>query len=77
MEKRFALVLTLLVLALGHSSASAKDWKKIRIGVEGAYPPFSSLTADGQLVGFDIDIAPRCALRWAPNAPWCNKTGTA
>jgi arginine/ornithine transport system substrate-binding protein len=57
LKKRFALVLALLLLALGHSSASAKDWKKIRIGVEGAYPPFSSLRADGQLVGFDIDIA--------------------
>ena len=29
----------------------------MRIGVEGAYPPFSSVTADGKLVGFDIDIA--------------------
>jgi arginine/ornithine transport system substrate-binding protein len=29
----------------------------VRIGVEGAYPPFSSTTADGNLVGFDIDIA--------------------
>lgn len=29
----------------------------IRIGVEGAYPPFSEVTSDGKLVGFDIDIA--------------------
>lgn len=35
--------------------ASAAD--KIKIGTEGAYPPFNSLTADGKLVGFDIDIA--------------------
>src|SRR3546814_8145784 len=33
------------------------DWKKVRIGVEGAYPPFSEVTPDGKLVGFDIDIA--------------------
>ncbi len=39
------------------SVSHAEDWSKIRIGVEGAYPPFSSVTADGQLVGFDIDIA--------------------
>ena len=44
----------LLVLASG---AQAKEWTKIRIGVEGAYPPFSSIAPDGSLVGFDIDIA--------------------
>ncbi|MEP0452317.1 MAG: transporter substrate-binding domain-containing protein, partial [Roseibium sp.] len=29
----------------------------LRIGVEGAYPPFSSKESDGTLVGFDIEIA--------------------
>ncbi|PXW68034.1 amino acid ABC transporter substrate-binding protein (PAAT family) [Loktanella sp. PT4BL] len=29
----------------------------LRIGVEGAYPPFSQKEADGSLSGFDIDIA--------------------
>jgi arginine/ornithine transport system substrate-binding protein len=43
-----------MVLAL---AAQAKEWTKIRIGVEGAYPPFSSIAPDGALVGFDIDIA--------------------
>ena len=32
-----------LVLASG---AQAKEWTKIRIGVEGAYPPFSSIAPD-------------------------------
>ncbi|MFD1694714.1 ABC transporter substrate-binding protein [Roseibium aestuarii] len=39
------------------TGAQAGDWTKIRIGTEGAYPPFNTLTADGQLVGFDIEIA--------------------
>ncbi len=46
-----------VALALAGSHAEAKDWKKIRIGVEGAYPPFSEVGPDGQLKGFDIDIA--------------------
>ena len=59
MKKIFtlALVLGLALLLAAPLTAGAKDWKKIRIGVEGAYPPFSSVTPDGKLVGFDIDIA--------------------
>jgi arginine/ornithine transport system substrate-binding protein len=46
-----------LALAAAASHAQAPDWKKIRIGVEGAYPPFSEVGPDGKLKGFDIDIA--------------------
>ncbi len=43
---------------LGFATLSqAGDWSKVRIGVEGAYPPFSQVEPDGSLVGFDIDIA--------------------
>jgi len=45
------------IVAVTFSTASAKDWTKIRIGVEGAYPPFSEVTPEGKLIGFDIDIA--------------------
>ena len=53
------LLIPLIALAMMSSAATARagDWKEIRIGVEGAYPPFSSITESGQLVGFDIDIA--------------------
>jgi arginine/ornithine transport system substrate-binding protein len=37
--------------------AAAKDWKAIRVGTEGAYPPFNGIDKDGQLWGFDVDIA--------------------
>lgn len=49
--------LALSLLAPLGAQAQAPDWAKIRIGVEGNYPPFSRLGADGKLGGFDIDIA--------------------
>ncbi len=55
--KKLAIVMVVLVLAMAVGTAQAKDWKKIRIGVEGAYPPFSYVTPEGELAGFDIDIA--------------------
>ncbi|QKV17645.1 ABC transporter substrate-binding protein [Oricola thermophila] len=44
-------------LTLTVGAAQAQDMMKIRIGTEGAYPPFNNLEADGTLTGFDIDIA--------------------
>jgi arginine/ornithine transport system substrate-binding protein len=37
--------------------ASAQAGGKLRIAVEGAYPPFSEIATDGKIKGFDIDIA--------------------
>ncbi|MGH6760173.1 MAG: ABC transporter substrate-binding protein [Phyllobacterium sp.] len=56
-SKRIALAASAAVLALTMGTASAQEALKIKIGSEGAYPPFNFLTADGQLQGFDIDIA--------------------
>ena len=38
-------------------SVAQAQMKKVVIGTEGAYPPFNSLTSDGKLIGFDVDIA--------------------
>jgi len=50
---------TLIVAAvLGvFMAGSAQAQEKLRIGTEGAYPPFNQIDPDGKVIGFDIDIA--------------------
>ena len=52
--KQLITTLVTALLLLGGTSAQAAD---LRVGVEGAYPPFSWKESDGTLKGFDIDIA--------------------
>ena len=54
---RKTLVVTLLALLTSATVVVAQEARKIKIGVEGAYPPFSQIGTDGKLKGFDIDIA--------------------
>ncbi len=54
---RITLAVSAAAIALSMGAASAQETMKIRIGTEGAYPPFNNMTADGKLEGFDIDIA--------------------
>lgn len=56
MKKLFSIAMITMFVMIT-SAAMAKEWKKIRVGVEGAYPPFSWIEPDGTLKGFDIDIA--------------------
>lgn len=52
--KQIFTTLSLVLLVLGMGNVQAAD---LRIGVEGAYPPFSWKESDGSLKGFDIEIA--------------------
>lgn len=55
MRRLFTVLAT--VLTVGIMAATAQAGQKVKIGTEGAYPPFNSIDKDGKLVGFDIDIA--------------------
>lgn len=55
-SKRLALAVSAAALTLSVGASRAQEMT-LKIGTEGAYPPFNNLTSDGKLVGFDIDIA--------------------
>ncbi len=56
MQRRSLAALTAALLTVSLSVA-AQAPKKLRIGVEGAYPPFSEVGKDGKIKGFEIDLA--------------------
>jgi arginine/ornithine transport system substrate-binding protein len=57
-RRLLVLAATATLLALPSlAQAQAPTWAKVRVGVEGNYPPFSRMGPDGKLGGFDIDIA--------------------
>ena len=49
-----ALTCSFLVLT---GAASAKDWKTVVIGMEGAYEPYNLTDPSGKIIGFEPDLA--------------------
>lgn len=48
----------------------AKEWKKVRIGTEGAYPPFNYFDANKNLVGFEIELGNELCKRMKVECSW-------
>ena len=54
MKRSFLTLVTFLLMTI--SFAYAHDWSKIKIGTEGAYPPWNGMNAAGELEGAEIDL---------------------
>ena len=69
MMKRFFLTL-ISVLLMTISTSYAGDWSKIKIGTEGAYPPWNGTNAAGELEGAEIDFGNEACKRMGADCEW-------
>jgi polar amino acid transport system substrate-binding protein len=56
MKKLLAIVLALALLVLCCAGCGSKEDKKLLVATNAEFEPFESLTAEGEFVGFDIDL---------------------
>lgn len=52
-----------LVLLLGFATAADLDGLELRVGMNATYPPFGSVDAAGDIIGFDVDLVEALCLR--------------
>jgi len=57
MKRIIIVALCMAALVTGSLAGFAFAAEKVKVGTEGAYPPFNYMDEKGNLVGFDIDIA--------------------
>jgi histidine transport system substrate-binding protein len=68
--KKSWLTFSAIALCFAASSATAKEWKEIRFGVDTTYPPFESQAADGSFVGFDIELGEAICQKLEVKCKW-------
>ncbi|MDL2408689.1 transporter substrate-binding domain-containing protein [Rhizobium calliandrae] len=56
MKKIFGLTAIAVALAFAPVAANAKDWTHVKVGIEGAFPPWNLMNSSGQLAGLDVDL---------------------
>ncbi|MDR5806895.1 ABC transporter substrate-binding protein [Caballeronia sp. LZ019] len=59
-----------LALMAASTMATAKEWSTIRVGVDPTYPPFESVTKDGAVQGFDIDLGNALCAKLKAKCVW-------
>ena len=55
-DRRLLLALAICCISLASGGTAAKEWTKVRVGIEGAFPPWNMTGADGKLAGYDVEI---------------------
>jgi len=54
--KKLMLAIFAATLSFAATVADAKDWSRVRVGIEGAFPPWNMIDSSGKLSGFDVDL---------------------
>jgi len=50
------LLAAVAAISIGSVTADAKDWTHVKVGIEGAFPPWNMIDGSGKLSGFDVDL---------------------
>jgi polar amino acid transport system substrate-binding protein len=64
------LILTAGILALGAGAALADAHSVVRMGTEGAYPPYNFIGDDGEITGFERDLGDELCARAELTCEW-------
>lgn len=72
MKKIAALFALFSLVSTAWAGASALDNDVLKVGTESTYPPYESLSAQGTLEGFDIDLVEAMAEKLGKKVQWVN-----
>lgn len=68
--KKLTLRIMLLGLLLSLAAVTSAETLKIRMGTEGAYPPFNLIDKNGELAGFDVEIGKALCAAMEAQCEW-------